>query len=749
VSHIYEALQRSQDGWNTALTPPPRTPPPDGPRLRDPEPSSDDQALALRRLVWLLFKRKWEILLVTALVVIPVAVATYLAVPMYQSIAMVEVEQEPVQVLPYREIDLPRITPHYELFIKSQEQVLRSGTLVSRIAHRLRSEYDADSLAAEIPRLEGGLAIQRLEGTQIFLLGYLAPDPRIAARIANFYAEEYINLHYENRQATRQNARQLLQRELEGLEKRVQQAEKALVSYAQAHGIPATEQGVSLVQQKLSAVGGQLSQAETDLFVTQVRLEMLRNASLADFPEGLVTGVISGLMSRLVQLENELTVLRTKFGENWPAVVQKRTEITLAQDQLEREKATALAQAREQALLDYRAADNKRKLIASSLEQQKRLANEAESASVQYNILRREVETNRKMYEGMLQRLEQTNVTTGMEFGGIRITERAGPSRLPESPNVKWNLSLACLLGLGLGVCIAFARDFWDTSVSTIDELEQLTFVPVLGTVPQIPSLESSRRLLPRMRTRLAGDQPAPAPLALREAVPAGVAGPPVHRMASNAVAAEAVRNVCASILLSRSGRPPRVLMVTSAVTGEGKTTVVRELGQAFAEGGAKTLLVECDMRRPSFGSTFGVGSEGGLSLYLSGHVEAAPTIHPTSHSNLFVVAAGPPAPNPPALLNSDKLKSFLGDMTSSFRFIILDAPPALPLADARVLAPLAEGVILVVRAGLASKQMVRRVCAVLSDTGTNMLGAVLNGADPQDAGGLHYSYYTTEYFKN
>jgi capsular exopolysaccharide synthesis family protein len=186
--------------------------------------------------------------------------------------------------------------------------------------------------------------------------------------------------------------------------------------------------------------------------------------------------------------------------------------------------------------------------------------------------------------------------------------------------------------------------------------------------------------------------------------------------------------------------------MVTSCVPGEGKSTIVAELGQALADSGARTLLVECDMRRPNLGQRFGLDGEGGLSLFLAGHLGSSPTIHPTSSDNLFVVTVGPAAPNPPALLNSDKLKEFLYDMTWQFRFVILDAPPVLPIADARVVAPMTEGVILVVRAGRASKDLVRRVCGMLRATGANVLGAVLNGAESASPGGSDYQYYRGYY---
>ena len=304
-----------------------------------------------------------------------------------------------------------------------------------------------------------------------------------------------------------------------------------------------------------------------------------------------------------------------------------------------------------------------------------------------------------------------------------------------------------------------------------MEDVEQLTDMPVLGTLPLVPlepakinaRLAQGIALLPRpLRGLLGAPQQRPRPDAGGPAAPAGdkAQSPEVvtatgadtsrarltRRFSADRTAEEGVRNVCASILLSCSGRPPKVILVTSAAAGEGKTTLVTELGYAFAESGAGTLLVECDLRRPSFRSVFDVPSSGGLSLFLSGHVNGMPAIHGTANANLFIVGSGPVAPNPPALLGSEKMASFLREMMSSFQFVILDTPPVLPMADARVLARMVEGVVLVVRAGQVPKPMLRRAFTLLEATGANVLGAVFNGADPRGEGYRHYEYYHQYY---
>ena len=708
-------------------------------RIADP---GFDDSFELRQLVRVLSRRKLQILAVAALVFAPVSVWTFLTEPLYRASALVSIDPDPVQVLPYREIDRPSLTTNYELFMKSQDELLRSSALMSRLAERVKAEPDAAILTPEIPRLSMRLSAARIENTQIFRLAYLAPTPEVAARVANIYAEEYIKRQFDAGEQIRQKARQLLQRELQVLEGRVQESERRLVTYAQKNRLSPTKAAESAVQQKQGMIEKQNAEAEAAVFAARSRLNGVKEATVEDFPQTLVTPVISGLVTRLLQLEHDLTSLRATFGQNWPAVVQKRDEVALVRDQLAREKAAALAQARDQATMDYLSAENTRQMLAASLAEQQRLVNMTDDASIEFNIIRREVESNQKLYEGMLERLEQASLTSGMDFGGFRVVEPATPPGAQDSPKVAWNLLLSSFLGLALGICIALGRDYWDRSISTVEEVEQITGLPVLGSVPTVTSGHAFPRDQ-RWRAALpAAWRPSQQALARRPPANADDDDPAAPAFFDDPAAAEAVRNLCASILLSRAAQPPRVLLVTSTLPGEGKSTIAMQLAMTLAERNLKTLLVECDLRRPTFSKRFGVGNRGGLTLWLAG-IESTP---PTQHfvrSGLSVISSGPPTPNPVALLHSDRMRTLLSDAQKAFQFVILDAPPVMGLADARVLAPIADGVIVVIRAGSTQKPSIERACILLESAGANVLGTVLNGAEMDEAS----SYYYRDYF--
>jgi capsular exopolysaccharide synthesis family protein len=704
---------------------------------RQEAPAYEGDALDARRLAQMLLKRKWPILLVATIVVVPAMVATLLTKKLYQSTALVQVDPEPIQVLPYRDADLSRLT-QYDMFMKTQEQVLSGQTLRLRVAERLSADGDPSALA-EADRLQARLSVRRAAGTQAFTVSYLAPHPEVAAKVANFVAEEYIKLQYGEGETTRRELKELLERELAIAEQRIQVSEKELVAYAQTHNIQRSQPDqTDLADKKLGALADQVTSAEAEVAAARSRVDTLRQASVSNFPAALMTAAISDRTSALLQLEHELTGLRATFGENWPEVVRKRDEIAVVRDQLAREKRTALAQTREQALLDLRAAEAKLAAIGASRAQQAQAVTELQSASIQYNILQRQVETHRKLYEGLLERLRETSVAPGMALGSVRVIEPARPDYNAASPKVLWNLFLAAILGLALGITFVVAHEYWRDSLSTIEDVEHVTVLPVLAMVPQVAA--GSTHHLARLGAAF-GLAPRTEGEPSTSLATTRAGGGKRLDFRNHPVSAEAVRSLCASILLSRSERPPRVIVVTSTLPGEGKTTVATELGRALAESGARTLLVECDLRRSALGEAFGVGEAGGLSLFLSGHVAKA-TIHQTPVEQLFVVAAGPTAPNPVALLNSDRMTTFLHEMAASFQFVIMDAPPVLPMADARVLGAKADGVVLIVRAGRTSRSLLRRVCSVLDASGATVLGAVLNGVDVRDMDSSYYSYY-------
>lgn len=699
-----------------------------------------EESVTIRHVVARLFRRKHVLAIVFLIVVIPAAVATHLMPRLYRSTALIQVNPDPVQVLPYRDIaDRGVGGVNLENYMGTQEQILRGPGLRDRVARRLASDFKGDPAGAEASGLADRLELRKIEKSELFELSYRAASPEAAALVVNLFAEEYVKQNFEMRQATRLKAEQDLQKELSALEGRLQLSEKELTTYAKTHDIISMEQGqVDPLQERLSSLGRQVVEDEVQVVVARASLEALQAASPERFPQRLVTGEIGQLQVRLLQLEENLTTLRSTFGENWPAVVEKRNEVALVRQQLRDEKAAVLARNLEQARLDLQTAEARYTGASRALAEQKALVNQFHDASIEYNILKRDVDTNRNLYEGLLQRLRQTGVMAGFQFGNIQVVEPGRPTRRPDSPNVFWNLALASLLGLGLGFCAVILLELWDNSISTLDDAEQLAPLPTLGSLPWIKPTRASWALPPPAGNGKRAESSLSQRAGIANLVAVQVEDSPLPFR-------ESIRSICASILLSRSDETPRVIVVTSAAHEEGKTTLVTHLGRAFADAGVSTLLVEADLRRPDLSKSFAIGNEDGLSLYLAGHVSPWPKIHQTEVPNLFVAAAGPTPPNPAALLHSERLTHFLKAAASGYGVVIVDAPPLLPVADARILGMKADGVVLVVRAGRTGRNLVRRAWKQLDTAGANVLGMVLNGWEPDRAELSHYPYHHTE----
>jgi capsular exopolysaccharide synthesis family protein len=701
-----------------------------------------EDAIDVHRILERFLKRKYYILLVFLLVVIPAAIATNLTTPLYQSTALIQVNPDPVQVLPYRDVaGGPVGGANFENYMGTQEQILRGGSLMSRVGERLSADVQDATAAAEAANLSDRYGVRKIEKSQLFELSYLAPSPDAAANVVNLFAEEFVKHNFQMRQATREKAEQDLKKELEALEGRLQLSEKDLITYAQTNNILSLEQNqVDPIQQKLSVLTQQAADAEGRRAVARAGLASIQNASLSEFPQRFVTTQIGTLDARIFELEQELITLRSKYGENWPAVIERRNEMELVREQLVREKTAVLERQREEAMQDLQNAEARHSLASAALEEQEGLVNRFHDASIQYNILKREVDTNRNLYDGLLERLKQTGVLAGFQFGDIQVVEPGRPNPEVYSPKILWNLGLASLLGLTLGICLVILLDFWDTSISTLEEAEQLAVLPSLGSVPLMKALKPGRAAKGSSGLLFSKANGATS------IAPKGNGSAALFPTQDTSLpfeVAESIRAICASILLSRSDERPRVIVVTSATPNEGKTTLVGHLGRAFADAGSTTLLVEADLRKPDLSRSFSIGNEDGLSLYLAGHVSPLPKIHQTEFRNLSVTAAGPIPPNPAALLHSERLGSFLKAAAAEYQIVILDAPPLLSAADARLLGIEADGVLLVVRAGRTAKNLVRRACSLLDSSGANVLGMVLNGVAPDRSELAYYNHYS------
>jgi len=441
------------------------------------------------------------------------------------------------------------------------------------------------------------------------------------------------------------------------------------------------------------------------------------------------------LTLRLSDLEAQRAQLAATFSPDYPRVKQLQNEIDEAQQTLDSERARGAAHIED----DYFAAVRREVLLQAAFASAQRDANAIAERSVQYNILKREVDTNRQLYEGLLDRLKQAGIASGLKESNIRIVDVAVPPKKPAVPRTALNLSLGLLVGLGLGIGAAFLQEHFDNSLKTTEDVERVMQLPALALIPSVESLNGHRG----SADRASDDVHAAAAGSLLRGSNGRLLPAHWYRIddlaPQHSALVEAFRSLRTSVLLSAAGQPPRSLLVSSAQPGEGKTTVSANLAISLAQLGQRVLLIDGDLRRPSVHRAFRIQDSLGVVSYLTGQQDWRAAVEKMPLAGLDLLVCGPVPPNPAELLSSGRMQTLVQEALEEYKFVVLDSPPLLNVSDSRILATLVEGVVLVVKGGETPRELAQRAHAYISDVGARVIGAVLNNID------LHrdeYSYY-------
>jgi len=716
-------------------------------RSSAPPPIADPLASALnaREYLRVLYKHRWMILAVIAVMVTVVTVATFRMVPVYEASSRLEINGEMPDLTSLR--DLFTIMPTDEEFLQTQVRILQSDDLAMQTVRALRlhdrPEFavrakNAQSAAPFSPieevqligAFKAGLNVQLIRQSRLVELKYSSADPKLAADIVNAHADTYIETNFRKKYESTVQASDWMAGQLKELRLKMEKTHEALVDYEKKNQIFAVSDGQNVTMQKLSELSRELTLAQSDRYTRESQWRLVQSRRLDDLPAVAQNAFIQTMQQRQAELNDQMAEMRSTFGPKYPKVQQVERQLEELQRQLDAEKQKVANRIES----EYQGAVQRENLLRGAVEGQKNEANVMNARLVEYNLLKREYETNQQLYENLLQRLKEAGISAGLRSNNVHVVDRARPPLEPVRPRKMLNISVSLMVGILLGCVLALFNEYLDNSVKTPEEVEQLVSLPALGIIPSVASVNgrSAQRVLPGPDSKASTSDLATI----------------VH---PQSVVSEAYRALRTSILLSTSKHPPQVILITSGQPREGKTTTALNLAITLAQRGDRVVLIDSDLRRPRVHRAFQMTNQVGLSSYLAGAATIDQIVKPVSRlPNLFVITAGPTPPNPAELLSSEPVNALFDELRRQFDFVVLDSPPAITVADAMILAAHADGVIIVAHGGVTTRDSLRHARKLLSAANARMLGVVLNNVDMRSADyKYYYSYYYGDYYRH
>ena len=705
--------------------------------------------------------RKWSILAFCAVFFTLIAIATLKMVPIYEATSTLAIYREGPDILGFRE-DVAAAEEDYVVNMDTESEIIYSNTLALQVASELRLDQnpaftkglfggkgkaitspqpDNHLQASILSEFRENLRIKKILHTRLIEIHYFSSDPQLAARVANALSADYINQNFAAKFDAAMSRSNWLTRELGNLQAMVRTSEEKLARFQREGGIPVTDEQESITTAKLMKLDQGATAAQVEV------LEKKANYKMALQGDPSLIGRLDQLtrMTELRHRESELAGQRAKlaveYGPSYPRVVELASLQQQVKDDLRAERNRLIQRFKH----EYLAAKERESMMKSALERQKEEASRLNERSIQYSQLKRETDSNRKIFDALLDRLKEAGISAGLRANNIRVVESARVPVRPARPNVPLNLLLGFGTGLAGAVALAFLFESMDSTLRSMEQVEAATSLPVLAVIPfsaQMQSGQPGNGVRPSGGKHPVGKSPEQSvqPFLQRPSERAELAllASPKSQLS------ESYRALRTSILLSTAGSPPQIIMVTSAVAQEGKTTTSVNTAIMLAQQGRRVLLVDADLRRPSLHHFFGISPRRGLSTFLAGEDADPEIVAVPSVTGLFVAPAGPAPPRPAELLASAIMGEQLQRWRIEYDHIVIDTPPVLSVTDGVLLSVEADAVVLVIRASSTTKEALRRSRDLLLQVNSRLMGVIVNAVDANSPRAYSYYYGST-----
>ena len=715
-----------------------------------------DEEIHLLDYLRVIQKRMWVVIIFFIVVVSVVTIKTFKTVPVYQATARVVLERHQLNVGFQQVVSAEnQITPID--FYTNQCEIIKSRSVAKGVIDALDlnnrpvlnphnkettpvlARNDLQDPRSETRGIDGFLSklkVSLMRNSGVVNITYEGYDPQLVTNIVNMIVKKYIEQDWEKRYNVAKDALEWLNKQMKDVKITLEESELALQKYKKENDlitvetvrIGKTSDSSSLaderqyvVLQKLMELNAAVTNAKTE----RVRLEVLNN-KLKEFknvqdrddivqsiPAVVQNNLIQNLKSEYARMEKDFSLYSQRYGGKHPKIVQLNAELNTMRDNIIKE----INRICDSIATEFEIATNREATLLQILEQQKREVFALGDKAIQYGVIKREVDTNRQVYETLLTRMKETNLTEDFKTSDIKILDHAEVPLKPFKPNKTLNILLGIIVGLTCGVGISFLMEYMDNTIRTQEDVEKYLGTSLLGIVGHIPLEKKDIKVTELIAHDL-----------------------PKHTIS------EALKCIRTSIMFSRPDNPKKTILVTSATPSEGKTLISSNLAIVMAQTGKKVLVIDADLRKPSVHKLFQIDKSLGLSNLLVKSNGLRTVLKATHIPNVYAIPCGPIAPNPSELLSSPAMAENLKLAKEEFEWILIDSPPLLGVTDARILSRLVDGIIFVLNGNKANRDVSRKALSFLSEVNDKILGVVINDVDfSKDK--YYYHYYYQYYY--
>lgn len=680
----------------------------------------EEESFDFRRALAIVLARKWMIAAITLVGMAIALTLTLRVTPLYSSSATIEILQQEVQIIEGTNVGPDLVAD--SAYMETQYRLIRSRSLATRVAEDLNLANDPRYASPGLPRevrlkqaagrIAGGTRVAPIGRSRLVAIRFISPFPRESSRIANAVAETYIQTNLERKFNTTAFAREFLDERLATTKRLLEETERKFTQYAAEQELldigGATSGAGSLEENAIVALNRELSVAESE----RIRAEQEYRIAVQTQPpiELLQSPTLGALRQTRSTLLADYQEMLSRFKPDYPDMVRLQSRIDRVEDEIEREADTIIRSNLNELNLVFEAAVAREQSLSDRVDELRGVLQEDRNRRIEYRILQREVETVRAQYEALLQRSKEVSIASGVGSSNVSVVDSALVPGLPFEPNLRRSMIQAFAISLMLGVGLAFLLSFLDDTIKTPEDVRSKLGLPLIGLVPKLKGK--------------------------KDAVTDALAEP-------KSLISEAFAAAQTALEFSTSDGFPKSLLVTSTRPGEGKTSTTVSLAMAFARSGKQTLIIDADMRKPSF--VIDTNTSIGLSGLLTGHDNLFDHVVRSKTSGLFILPAGVIPPDPAQLLAGPRLREIIDAAEKAYDIVIIDSPPILNFADGPRLGSLVQGALVVIQSGLIRTPAARRTLIQLGDSRTNVLGCVLTKFDAKSSG-YDYGYYYSPY---